>query len=64
MHLDTVCTMVDVDAMVMYPALAATLAGAADDAVRRGDGARACGSGPGGRSCGPRPRRWGSTSCG
>ena len=25
MHLDTVCTMVDVDAMVMYPALAATL---------------------------------------
>jgi arginine deiminase len=25
MHLDTVCTMVDVDAMVMYPAMAATL---------------------------------------
>jgi arginine deiminase len=25
MHLDTVCTMVDVDAMVMYPAVAATL---------------------------------------
>jgi arginine deiminase len=25
MHLDTVCTMVDADAMVMYPALAATL---------------------------------------
>ena len=41
MHLDTVCTMVDVDAVVMYPAVADTLTAHVVDA----DGRRsACGS--------------------
>ena len=35
MHLDTVCTMVDVDAVVMYPNVADTLAGLHRDRRRR-----------------------------
>ncbi len=72
MHLDTVCTMVDVDAMVMYPALAATLQALpmtlsdveSDAGATRAARAARCGSGRGSRSCGPRPRPWGSPSSG
>jgi arginine deiminase len=38
MHLDTVCTMVDVDAIVMYPIVAHTLAAHAVTVADRGDG--------------------------
>ena len=67
MHLDTVCTMVDVDAVVMYPKVADTLRawtvtapeGVADDGdpVELRVAARA-------RSSRRPPRRWASTGCG
>ena len=62
MHLDTVCTMVDVDAVVMYPnvaehAVARTRSPPARTASRGCDGAAR-------RSCGRPPTRWASTSCG
>ena len=44
MHLDTVCTMVDVDAVVMFPAVADTLA--AYTITPDGDGARVAGPAP------------------
>ena len=60
MHLDTVCTMVDVDKIVMYPNVADHLtahAVTADD-----DGTPAASPTPS-RSWSPRPRRWRSTRC-
>ena len=45
MHLDTVCTMVDVDAVVMYPDIADTLRGLHRDRRRR-DAARRAGPEP------------------
>lgn len=44
MHLDTVCTMVDVDAMVMYPAISDTLSAFA--LRRTADGIRICDEAP------------------
>ena len=58
MHLDTVCTMVDVDAMVMYPAVADTLDGPGHDLRRR---RRAAGRARGARSWRRRPTPWAST---
>ena len=55
MHLDTVCTMVDVDAVVMYPPIADTLIAYAVTADGR---ARARS-----RSWPPPPTRWASTGC-
>ena len=65
MHLDTICTMVDVDAMVMYPNVAAPAVGlvtvivpeawtATMNATRTGRS----------RSSRRPPRRWASTGCG
>ena len=56
MHLDTICTMVDRDAVVMYPQVADTLTAftlTPDGARRRA--AR--------RSSTRRPTRWGSAGC-
>ena len=55
MHLDTVCTMVDRDAVVMYPPLADTL----EAYVIEPTAASADPS----RSSPPRRARWGSASC-
>ena len=59
MHLDTVCTMVDVDAVVMYPAIRDTLSAFT---IRREDGsARISGPQPFSRR---QPTRWESRSSG
>ena len=55
MHLDTVCTMVDRDAVVMYPPLADTLEAYVVDAGRRRRAAS--------RSSPPPRARWASASC-
>ena len=60
MHLDTVCTMVDVDAVVMYPNIADTLQAWT---VTAGAGRRAAWSPRRDRSWWPPPRRWASTGC-
>lgn len=61
MHLDTVCTMVDVDAVLMYPNIASTLSAYT---VIAGSTVRTHGwTGPR-RSCGPPPTRWTSTCSG
>ena len=59
MHLDTVCTMVDVDAVVMYPQHRGHPAGYT--VTDGGDAARSTGRS---RSWWPPPRRWASTRCG
>ena len=61
MHLDTICTMVDVDAVVMYPNVAHRLAAVT---VRPGDGEPSWSSTRRPRSWRRPRRRWGSTSCG
>ena len=58
MHLDTVCTMVDVDAVVMYPNVADSL-----EAYTVTDGATYT-SPARSRSWSGRPRPWASTRCG
>ena len=66
MHLDTVCTMVDVDKVVMYPNVADTLTAYAVTR-RRGAGDRADGLelhvAEASTSWSPPPRRWASTPC-
>ena len=60
MHLDTVCTMVDVDKIVMYPNVADHLTAHAVTAAERRD---ARSSPTPSRSWSPPPRRWRSTRC-
>ena len=60
MHLDTVCTMVDRDAVVMYPLLADTLVAYTQRRPRRRTAPRSrAGAVPARR----RARRWASTRC-
>ncbi len=59
MHLDTVCTMVDVDKVVMYPAVAYSLT--AFTVTSEGDDLRV--SRAASRSSPRRRRRWASTGC-
>ena len=66
MHLDTICTMVDVDAMVMYPAVADSLKAWTVTAPGRGRRRRhveltVAGPQP---FVTPPPRRWASTGSG
>ncbi len=60
MHLDTVCTMVDVDAVVMYPNIVDSLSAFT---IHR-DGPVECGSTTPRRSWRPPPTRWDRASCG
>ena len=63
MHLDTVCTMVDVDAIVMYPNVAHTLSAHAVTCRETGAGRRQAdlSSHPRSRSSSRPRRRWAST---
>ena len=66
MHLDTICTMVDVDKMVVYPNVADSLVAFTVTADRRRRGRRrpACSTSPSpSRSSSRPPRRWASTPC-
>ena len=58
MHLDTVCTMVDVDAVVMYPAIKDTLSAFT---ITNAPAASRSSTRP--RSSRPPPRRWASNGC-
>ena len=68
MHLDTICTMVDVDAMVMYPAVADSADGLDGHRPRgrrrRRRRRRADRRRPAAVRRSRPPRRWGSTGCG
>jgi arginine deiminase len=63
MHLDTVCTMVDVDKVVMYPNVADTLRRLRRHRRRRRGGRRGWTSPTPSRSWSRPPRRWASTRC-
>lgn len=58
MHLDTVCTMVDTDAVVMYPAIQDSLSAFTIRRTESGSASRVRS-----RSSRPRPTRWASESC-
>ena len=60
MHLDTVCTMVDTDTVVMYANVVDTLSAFTIERTPSGVTISDRGAVP----SRPRPRRWGSTSCG
>ena len=66
MHLDTICTLVDVDKMVVYPNVADSLVAYSvtptGDVERRRRPASSTSARPS-RSWSPRPRRWASTRC-